>query len=113
MCGRDEECGIMLVDSINPKYDNKIRMKIRTLFMTGSKYQKNNYLIEDPVFTDSSYRHMSQMVDCIAYCIRRNYRSKIPDQKEQETFENWLNQMRDKFLGNHDFDKYSIKVFPK
>ncbi|MDR1955061.1 MAG: DUF3800 domain-containing protein, partial [Candidatus Methanoplasma sp.] len=113
MQGKDEECGILLIDSVNPKYDNKIRLKTRALFMTGSKYQKNNYLIEDPLFIDSSYRHLSQMVDCIAYCVRRNYRSKIPDQKEQETYRIWLNQIRNKFLSGNGFDKYGIKVFPK
>lgn len=109
---KDEECGIMLIDSVNPKFDNKLRLKIRGLFMTGSKHQKNNYLIEDPMFVDSSYRHLSQMVDCIAYCIRRNYRQKDVDPKEQETFKMWLDQIRCKFLRNIEFDKYSIKVFP-
>lgn len=112
MQGKDEECGIMLIDSVNPKFDNKLRLKIRGLFLTGSKYQKNNYLIEDPMFVDSSYRHLSQLVDCIAYCIRRNYRAKLPNLQEQEIFKKWLDQLRHKFLNNFEFDKYSIKVFP-
>lgn len=104
----------MMIDSVNSKFDNKIRLKVRALFMTGSEYQKNNYLIEDPVFVDSSYRHLSQLVDCIAYCVRRNYRFKETDSKEKETYGEWLNQIRDKFVGGPtQFEKYGIKEFPK
>ncbi|MCL2149201.1 MAG: hypothetical protein FWH47_07690 [Methanomassiliicoccaceae archaeon] len=53
------------------------------------------------------------MVDCIAYCVRRNYRSKTPSKEEQETYKGWLEQIRCKFLGGREFDKYGIKVFPK
>lgn len=57
--GNDEEYAIIMIDSVDKKYDNKIRMKIRSLFDNGTRYEKNKYLIEDPIFVDSSYRHMS------------------------------------------------------
>jgi hypothetical protein len=30
--------------------------------------------LEDPLFTDSKWRNLSQIADCVAYCIRRHYR---------------------------------------
>jgi len=65
--GRFEEYGLMLFDSVNDKYDNKIRAKLRLLFESGTKFEKNNYLIEDPLFVNSEYRHLSQLADCVAY----------------------------------------------
>jgi len=85
--GKDEEYGILMIDSVDEKYDNKLRIKIRELCKNETRRIKNRYLIEDPIFVDSKYRHMSQLVDCVAYCIRRKYRSKPGNPKDKETFE--------------------------
>lgn len=89
MNGKDEQYGLLLIDSVNPKYDNKVRAKIRSLFENGTEYEKNEYLIEDPIFVDSSYRHLSQLVDCVAYCIRRHYRKAEVSDWERETYESF------------------------
>lgn len=39
---RDEQYGILMIDSVNPKYDNKIRVKVRYLFENGTRYQKTS-----------------------------------------------------------------------
>ena len=31
------------------------------LSKSGTKFEKNNYLIEDPLFVNSEYRHLSQL----------------------------------------------------
>ena len=114
MAGKDEQFGILLIDSVNPKYDNKIRLKIRNLFENGTEYEHNEYLIEDPIFVDSSYRHLSQLVDCVAYCIRRYLRSAETDPRERETFERYYKLIEPKLLKNGSKSSgYGLKIFPK
>lgn len=114
MGGKDEQYGILMIDSVNPKYDNKVRVKVRSLFENGTKYEKNLYLIEDPIFVDSSYRHLSQLVDCVAYCIRRNFRKAEADERERKTFEEFFKMIEPKLLKNVSrSDVYGLKIFPK
>lgn len=113
MNGKDEQYGILMIDSVNTKYDNRIRARVRDLFENGTKYEKNNYLIEDPIFVDSSYRHLSQLVDCVAYCIRRNFRKAMIDEKERETFESFFRIIEPKLLRNGSKQEgYGLKTFP-
>lgn len=113
MKGKDEQYGILMIDSVNSKYDNKVRTKIRSLFENGTKYVKNRYLIEDPIFVDSSYRHLSQLVDCVAYCIRRNFRKVEADERERETFEAFFKMIEPKLLKNESKSEgYGLKIFP-
>lgn len=114
MEGREEQYGILMIDSITTKYDNKMRSKIRALFETGTRYNKNRYMIEDPIFVDSSYRHLSKLVDCIAYCIRRKFRKAEVDQHDRETFDRFFKTIEPKLLKNGNaLEGYSLKVFPK
>lgn len=112
--GRDEQYGILMIDSVNPNYDNKTRAKVRFLFKNGTRHVKNHYLIEDPIFVDSSYRHLSQLVDCVAYCIRRNFRKSKVDERERETFESFFNLIEPKLLKNGDnTEDCGLEIFPK
>lgn len=63
--------GLLMIDSVNTKYDNTIRRKYHDFFHFGTHYEKNDYLIEDPLFVDSQYRNMSQLVDIVAYTVFR------------------------------------------
>lgn len=73
----DIQFGILFMDSIQPKYDEIIKTKVRKMIKAGTEYIDNEFIIEDVVFIDSRYRAMSQIVDCIAYCVRRYYRSQF------------------------------------
>lgn len=113
MKGNYEQYGILMIDSVNQKYDHKIRMKVRNLFEDGTEYQKNQYLIEDPIFVDSSYRHLSQLVDCVAYCIRRNFRKSDANERERETFRSYFELIEPKLLRNGSTSGYGLKTFPR
>jgi hypothetical protein len=106
----DEEYGILMIDSVDEKYDNKLRIKIRELCKSETRRIKNRYLIEDPIFVDSKYRHLSQLVDCVAYCIRRKYRSRQSNLKDEETFERLYLLMEKKIS---DCKRCGIKIFPE
>lgn len=72
--GSDPQFGILFMDSIQPKFDEKIKIGVRNMIAEGTEHIVNDYIIEDVVFVDSRYRAMSQIVDCIAYVIRRYHR---------------------------------------
>lgn len=71
--------GILLIDFITQSYNNKIRRKYRRFSKHGTYYLQNKYLIEDPLFVDSQYRNMSQLVDIVAHLLNRhtNLRNKL------------------------------------
>jgi hypothetical protein len=78
--------GILLLDSVNPRYDNTIRRKYHGFCHSGTYYQQNEYLIEDPLFVDSQYRNMSQLVDIVAYTVyRRTNITTKPSSKWNDT----------------------------
>ncbi len=66
------EFGILLIDSIETKYDNLVRSKYKRFLRTGTHYIDNKYLIEDPLFVNSQYRNMSQIVDIVAHLVNRH-----------------------------------------
>ena len=72
---KDPQYGIMIVDSENPVCDNKLRKNICEFLRYGTYYGKFRYLIEDPLFTDSKWRNLSQLTDCVAYAIRKHFRN--------------------------------------
>jgi len=100
------EHAILLIDSVNTKYDQKRRDKLLPWIRRGTCYPN------DPLFVTSSYRSLSQLTDCIAYCIRRKYR---PSKKK-------LDGYFDRFFGiiykKIDKNKYGniinagLKIFP-
>lgn len=113
MEGKDEQYGILMIDSVNAKYDNKVRAKIRSLLDSGTKYVKNEYLIGDPIFVDSNYRHLSQLVDCVAYCIRRRFREAEVDEYDRQVFSEFFGTIEPKLLTNGSTTKgYGLKIFP-
>ena len=72
------EFGISIMDSEGPVKDQNLRKKIYPMLRYGTMYSKLTYLIEDPLFTDSKWRSLSQLADCIAYCVRKKYRQNKP-----------------------------------
>lgn len=110
--GLPEEYGIVLMDSENIKEDNRARLKFRQLFERGTRYVRCDYLIEDPLFVNSEYRHLSQLVDCAAYCIRRHIR-RTEDEREAEQFSEFYSMIEPKMLrGYGSVEGYGLKVFP-
>lgn len=109
--------GILFMDSIQPTVDNKLKEDMRALMKSGTEYAKNKYMIEDVVFVDSRYRALSQIVDVVAYCMRRYYRLKYKpplDYRETKTYERFLNliipAIRKK---NNRWEGVGVKIFPK
>lgn len=110
--GIPSERALLLIDSIQYNYDLKIRKKLLPWFRKGTVYQVNKYFIEDPIFVKSQYRTMQQLVDAVAYCIRRNYDNN--NLKIQKIFNTFFNKINCKFdtdsKGN--YLQAGLKLFP-
>ena len=106
--------GILIEDTEGPNKDARLRNKVRDMFSNGTMYDHIDYLIEDPLFTDSKWLNLSQVVDCVAYCVRRNYMiNQNPIKKV--TWESYFNQIYDKFdkpNGRTTPIGSGIKIFP-
>lgn len=111
--GSPTECAILLIDSIQNNYDLKIRGKLLVWIRRGTEYHTNKYIIEDPIFVTSSYRSISQLVDSVAYCVRRKFRHS--NTKLDPYFNDFFKIIHDKFDKNDKgkVDNAGLKIFPK
>jgi hypothetical protein len=104
--------GIMIMDSEGMTKDQKLRKRLVNILRNGTLYSQLDYLIEDPLFTDSKWRNLSQLADCVAYCIRKNHRN------NSSTFhtgkwQSYYNKIESKFdcpFGS--YKRYGLKIFP-
>src|SRR3989338_10203736 len=112
---KDEQYCIMIIDAHNPKYDNKLRFKILDFMKNGTYYIDNKYVIEDPIFTDSKWRALSQLSDCVSFCIARNKTSCGTNQKINQVFEVFYKIIDTKFDTNSSgiIDGCGLVIFPK
>lgn len=118
------EFSILLIDSINDKFDLKIREIIRDFFLNGTYYQYNKYIIEDPLFVKSHFRNISQLADFVAFITARNFdiKKRIDDPSRRSKDNERVNEMirssfdiiRSKFNKSNlgKLEGYGIKFFP-
>jgi hypothetical protein len=111
--GYPHEFGIMILDSEDRVKDQALRNKLYGMMKQGTLYSKLSYLIEDPLFTDSKWRNLSQLADCVAYCIRKNYRTNVASFHTTH-WKSYFKQIEKK-LDNPEggtYLGYGIKIFP-
>lgn len=105
--------GIMIMDSEGLTKDQKLRKNLISILRYGTLYSQLNYLMEDPLFTDSKWRNLSQLVDCIAYCIRRHYRKNNTGSFYNTYWESYYKKMESKFdAPRGSYVGYGLKIFP-
>jgi len=93
--------GIMILDSTNPKHDQILRQKLYGMLKSGTLYCKLEYLIEDPLFTDSKWRNLSQIADCVAYCVRRRFKASKTNTTQNVQWNNLFRKI-EKFDANEN-----------
>ncbi len=109
--------GLIFMDHIQETVDRRIKEKFRKMMGSGTEYVKNSYLIEDMIFVDSQYRALSQIVDCIAYCVRRYHRLRFhsgSNTRELETYEKLYSIVYARIRGVNNKSKKGIglKIYP-
>lgn len=112
--GMGPQYGIMIVDSCGVNWDGKVRKKIVEILKQGTYYCQLKYLIEDPLFTDSKWRNLSQLTDCAAYAIRKHFRTPANPSFHDVNWEKYY-QMLLKKADKDEMGKIEgcgIKVFP-
>lgn len=114
LAGMGLEYGIMIIDSCGLKADTKLRKKIAGMLREGTYYSDLEYLIEDPLFTDSKWRHLSQLVDCIAYAVRKHFRNPPKPSFHDENWEKYFQIISNKFDTDEKgaIEGCGVKVFP-
>lgn len=110
--GEPTECALLLVESVNNKFDQKVRKRLLPWIRNGTEFRRNNHIIEDPLFVTSSYRSLSQLVDCVAYCVRRYYRGSDVsiDEYNRQFFALIHNKFDKDIFGK--INNAGIKIFP-
>ena len=78
----------------------------------GTKYSQLGYIIEDPLFTDSKWRNLSQLVDCVAYGIRKKHRTNTASFHitHWDKFYTLIEKKFDNLDGS--YINYGLKIFP-
>ena len=100
------------MDSEGPVKDQNLRKKIYPMLRYGTMYSKLSYLIEDPLFTDSKWRSLSQLADCIAYCVRKKHRQNKPSFHTKHWL-GYFSKIESKFDNkNGRYLGIGLKVFP-
>ncbi len=109
---KPSESAILLIDSIDPNYDKKVRARLLPWIRDGTTYCPNHSIIEDPIFVNSSYRNLSQLVDCVAYCVRRKH--KVADKKIDAVVNDCYEMIYPKFDKSKDGQviNFGLKIFP-
>jgi hypothetical protein len=66
----NDEFGLLIMDEKGDDKDLRIRDYLRKLRDSGTQYQIINRLIEDPLFTVSDWRNLTQLADAVVCCCR-------------------------------------------
>lgn len=112
--GTSPQYGIMIIDSCGFKPDSRLRKKVAEMLKEGTLYSNLAYLIEDPLFTDSKWRNLSQLIDCIAYAVRKHFRNPVNPSFHDQNWEKYYQKILSKFDRNEHgvIDGCGIKTFP-
>ncbi len=107
------EYGIMIVDTEGSVKDQKLRNKLSEMLSDGTHYSDLGFLIEEPLFTDSKWRNLSQVVDCVAYCIRKHYRTNNNPTRQTQKWDEYFSKLKNRFHSkNGNYLGYGLKIFP-
>lgn len=106
------EFTITIMDSEGSTKDQNLRKKIYPMLRHGTLYSKLAYLIEDPLFTDSKWRSLSQLADCVGYCIRKKYRANTASIHTKH-WQGYFPKIEPKFDNvNGNYRGVGLKIFP-
>ena len=111
------EFGIMIMDSEGLAKDQHLRNRLYDMLRFGTFYSRLTYLIEDPLFTDSKWRNLSQLSDCVAYCIRKYYRQNTGSYLQRTVhiphWNAYFKQVEKRFYSlNNSYIGVGLKIWP-
>ncbi len=106
---------ILIIDSINKEADNNLRLKIQEFVRDGTLYSSHKYIIEEAIFTDSKWRCLSQLADCIAFCIGRVHNNRGTNLKLTDKFKEFYDLIEPRFDRSKKgvLEGCGLVIFPK
>ncbi len=108
--------GITIIDTAgSKKSDQKLFTKLFPMLKKGTFFSDLEYLIEEPLFTDSKWRNLSQIADCVAYCIRKKFRTSKNITFHDKHWDRFFNKIKKKLDRGRDgqYMGCGLKIFPE
>jgi hypothetical protein len=101
-----DEYGLIIMDEKDDDKDLRLRNYLRLLREQGTGYQIIDRIIEDPVFTPSHWRNLTQLADAVATCSKSYI-------KKDSFFTSQFWTIQDKFAKNKrgEIDNVGFKVW--
>lgn len=96
LSGKSEELCLMIIDSKSRSQDKRLRDKMLNFLRDGTYYAANKFIVEDPIFTDSKWRCISQLSDLVSYTIWRGFLKQGSNETLTKTFEGHFNLIKTK-----------------
>lgn len=97
------------MDAKDPTRDKQIRDYIRYCRIYGTDYVTITRIIEEPLFTPSSWRNLTQLADAISYCMKNWFVNESFFVKQYLTIANRFH--KDPASGKTE--GYGIKIYSK
>ncbi len=112
--GQKNQYGLIILDSVNNNFDNKVRNKIKHFLLNGTMYQNNEFLIEDALFTCSHWRNLCQLADFVAYAINYHHKThKFGNASKNKSMEDGYSKVFNKITLKNNSPNWSFKIFPQ
>ncbi len=108
--------GMLILDTEGEKKDLELRNKILFMLRSGTEYSNLEYVVEQPMFTDSKWRNLIQLSDCVAHCIRKKFKLPRPVESNLHTehWDRYYEQILPKFHNiNGTINGVGLKIFPQ
>lgn len=111
--GGTVETGLLITDHhSSPQHDSRIKDYLRGIRLFGSgdqvKYHRFDHMIEEALFTPSTWRNLIQLADAVAYC---SVQTLLNDAFFTKQFLTIQNKFRTSKAG--EIKNYGFKVFPE
>jgi hypothetical protein len=105
--GKDEK-GLIITDEKGKKENDRLRTYVKYCREYGTEFGKINRLIEEPLFTPSEWRNLTQLADAIVYCAKNSHMG-------EPFFMSQFHTIAGKFDCDPagKIDGYGFKVYPK
>jgi len=106
------EFGILMLDSISPQMDNKIRIQMMGLIKNGTEYRRSEYFLDQPMFVRSCDDHIMQLADYASYCMKRRIMGELDKNEDnRKMYREITDKLQPRFLA-YGKKGLGLKIYP-
>ena len=105
--------GIAIIDGDEGRAA-ELHNKLSGMLAEGTENSRLSHIVERPFFTDSRLRNVSQISDCVSYCVRRSHGRHAYNRLHTPHWQRFYAMIEGKFHSKDgDYKGYGLKVFPR